>query len=371
LYFAGGSEEKTPPANYAVEADGDAENINFVEKSNAVHEIVNSCLQKSKAAVLDEQTEEKSVGRKQKAGLFIWSVKTTDIRLIDGDIEDFAAALDESLSAAGAKILNRVKDKRDYGKAIRFDIGINDSVDEDAVTIITDKLFLPDNDSGDLPKEGRLAFVIDDFGYSKEAVEAFRTVDLPLTFAVLPNLAYSRDAAEKGHADGRRIILHLPMEAESSGASVEKMVLNVAMSDDELKRHLYDMLASVPYAIGVNNHQGSKATADPRTVRVVLNALLERGYFFIDSRTSGRSIAYDTAIELGVLSGENRLFIDNKNDVNDIKLKIREAAEIARRDKAAIVIGHARHNTAEALRQMKDELKAMGVAVVFATEVLD
>ena len=47
-------------------------------------------------------------------------------------------------------------------------------------------------------------------------------------------------------------------------------------------------LDSVPGAVGVNNHMGSAATADPRLMRVVARVLARRGLFFVDSRGAAR-----------------------------------------------------------------------------------
>jgi len=373
LYFAGSDEEKAPQtANYEVESSGEQENIDFTDKCKEAHAIVDAVVSAQKAKLLDVQGERKSISRRQKKGDFIWDVRSLDVQVSAGQIEAFAAELEQRLQKINAKILDRAKDRRNERRVLRFDVGLTDEIDKDTVTIITDKLYVPDTTEEKAPAvQGKLAFVIDDFGYNKAAIHTFRLVKLPLTFAVLPNLPHSREAAETGYKDGRKILLHLPMEAESSGVTEEKQVIRSSMSDEQIQKSLYEMLAAVPHVIGVNNHQGSQATADPRVMRLLLSVLNERGYFFIDSRTSGRSIAYDTARQMGVLTGENRLFIDNKNDLNAIKEKIREAAEIAKRDKTAIVIGHARPYTAEALSQMTDELERMGVEVVFTTEILN
>lgn len=366
------SEEESEQFHYETETDGERENINFTAKSEEIHKIVDDALQKHQVKLLDVKGERKSVSRRQTAGDFIWDVRSLDINMPQDAVETFAAELDAALQRVGAKILNRANDKRNNKSVIRFDVGLIDEIADDTVTIIVDKLFLPVGVEEEKKTiNGRLAFVIDDFGYSKGIIEQYRRVDMPLTFAVLPYLPYSVEAAEIGYSDGRKIILHMPLEAQSDGANEEKVVIKKAMSDDEARQVIVKMLANVPHVIGVNNHQGSQATADPRLMRLLMGVLSERGYFFIDSRTSSKSIAFDTAQELGLLSGENRVFIDNKNDIAAIKEKIREAAVIAGRDKAIIAIGHARPNTAEALVQMKDELATMGIEIVFATEILN
>lgn len=363
---------KSDTVSYETEKDDGRENINFTAKSAEIHQIVDQAIQKKQVRLLDTQQERKSVSRRQTVGDFIWDVRALNINMAPEAVEEFAVVLDSMLKKADAKILNRVREQRLDGDRIRFDIGIIDEVDDDTVTIITDKLFIPAAPvSQEKTVKGRIAFIIDDFGYSKNIIAQYRKVDIPLTFAVLPYLPYTAEAAETGYQDGRKIILHMPLEALNSGAREEKVVISSAMSDEEMRTQIVKMLANVPRVIGVNNHQGSKATTDPRLVRILLSVLGERGYFFIDSRTSNRSIAFDTARQLGILTGENRLFIDNKNDVAVIKEKIREAALLASREKAVIAIGHARPATAEALVQMKGELSDMGIEVVFATEILD
>ncbi len=215
---------------------------------------------------------------------------------------------------------------------------------------------------------GRLVVVIDDAGRDLASQKVYENMGIPLTLAVMPNQVHTREAAMSWHAKGLPVILHQPMESVS-GIGMESKVILTSMSDAEIRGMLKSSLAQVPEAIGINNHQGSKATTDKRTMEVVMNELHHRGLFFFDSRTNSTTAADAAAKTYGVRYARNDLFVDNSAEVNDICRMIREGANRAKTHGTYIIIGHCRPNTAEAFRQMVPKLFAEGIEFVYLSAV--
>ena len=74
---------------------------------------------------------------------------------------------------------------------------------------------------------------------------------------------------------------------------------------------LTDDLASVPGAVGVNNHEGSLLTENREAMTFLMAELKARDLFFLDSLTSPKSLAYATAKEFGVRTNRRDVFLDN------------------------------------------------------------
>ena len=89
------------------------------------------------------------------------------------------------------------------------------------------------------------------------------SLGFPLTVSVLPHLPLSAEVAEEAYRRGDEVMLHLPMQSESETAKTEEVELRVGMNAQQVDSALEGMLETVPHAVGVNNHQGSRATADP------------------------------------------------------------------------------------------------------------
>lgn len=219
--------------------------------------------------------------------------------------------------------------------------------------------------------QARMAIILDDFGYSSGVIGRFNSLPIPLTYAVLPYHDASTEAAERGYQAGKQIMLHLPMESLGD-VGAESITIRTYMSTEEVQSITNKALDSIPHAIGVNNHQGSKATADEATMHAVLQALQRYGVFFVDSHTNSQSVALRTARNMGIAAGINELFLDNVNDVSAIEEKLEQAATMALNSPGGyvIVIGHARPNTAVALENMIPRLQARGIEFVFVSTVV-
>lgn len=215
-----------------------------------------------------------------------------------------------------------------------------------------------------------LAVVIDDWGYGWAAADAFLALDVPLNIAVIPYLPYSERHARQAVARGHQVILHLPMEPLGEGWELGEGAVTTAMAADEIGRDVRAALAAVPFASGINNHMGSKATADPRVMSQVLLTVKEQGLFFLDSRTTTASVAGALGAELGVPVLENDRFIDSDSAPDRVKERILAAARVARSRGYAIAIGHVRPGTYAGLVASLDELEREGVRLAYLDEVL-
>lgn len=227
---------------------------------------------------------------------------------------------------------------------------------------------LPPKENAGGQVTGRLAIVIDDAGRDLDSQHIYEQMGIPLTLAVMPDQVHTRDAALSWRAHGLPVILHQPMESVS-GIGMEPKVILTSMSDAAIRQMLRDSLSQLPEAIGINNHQGSKATIDARTMDIVMNELHHRGLFFFDSHTNSTTAADKAAKTYGVPYVRNDLFVDNSASVSDICAMIQEGADRAKKKGTYIIIGHCRPHTAEAFRQMVPKLKAQGIEFVYLSSL--
>ncbi len=216
----------------------------------------------------------------------------------------------------------------------------------------------------------RLAIIIDDLGNDLAPADALLKLPYPLTLSILPSQAHSSEIAEQVFRRGDQVMLHLPMEFEGNAAKPEAIELRVGMGADDVDRLLAQMLEAVPHAAGINNHEGSRATTDPALMADVMAVLRQRNLFFIDSRTTAATVAYDAARQAGVRAASRNVFLD---DVETREAILRQL-DLAERDAAkqgfAIAIGHPHPATIAALAQALPQLKARGVRLVFASDLV-
>lgn len=186
-----------------------------------------------------------------------------------------------------------------------------------------------------------LAIVIDDLGNDMKGTEEILNLPVTLTIAVMPFLPTTREDAEKAHQKGHEVIVHLPMEPMSGKASwLGPGAITTSLSDKEIRSRVEGAIEEVPYAVGVNHHMGSKATADERVMRIVLDICKEKGLFYLDSKTTGKSVIPKLAKEIGVPYLENELFFDDIYTIQHIGKQARLLSKELDSDDATIAIGH-------------------------------
>ena len=197
----------------------------------------------------------------------------------------------------------------------------------------------------------RLAIIIDDMGGDESAAAALLKLPYPLTFSILPGQLHSAEIAGEVHRCGDQVMLHLPMQFEGSTAKAEPVELRLGMPLNEVDRLLAQMLSTVPHAVGVNNHEGSLATANPQLMSELMEALRRRNLFFIDSRTTAATVAFNAAQRAGVRAASRKVFLDDVETRDAILQQLELAARDAERNGSAIAIGHPHPSTIAALAE--------------------
>jgi polysaccharide deacetylase 2 family uncharacterized protein YibQ len=218
---------------------------------------------------------------------------------------------------------------------------------------------------------GRLAILLDDAGQSLDLVPAARDLADEVAIAVLPFLPHSAEVAEAMNAAGHEVWLHLPMEPQGyPDNDPGPGAVFVGMSDSEIRAAVHAAINDVPHVVGVNNHMGSRATADLRVMTWVMQELGARQLAFIDSRTTTETVAEQTARTLGVPSGRRNVFLDNQRSAPAIRRQLAEAVEKCRLDGQAIAIGHLDAVTIQVLDDELPGLARRGADLVRPTELM-
>ena len=215
----------------------------------------------------------------------------------------------------------------------------------------------------------RAAIIIDDLGQDLAAADELLALPYPLTFSVLPHLPHSAKTAEEAHRRGREVMLHLPMEPESSAAPGPGEI-RVGMREAEVDRILDQDLGSVPFVVGVNNHMGSRATSNAALMREVTQALHRRRLFFVDSRTTPKSVAFEVARKEGLPTFFRSVFLDDTETVPYTLGQLREFRRVIELHGVALAIGHPYPSTIQALGRFLPEFERGDIQLVPASQLL-
>ncbi len=219
---------------------------------------------------------------------------------------------------------------------------------------------------------GSVAIIVDDMGSSMQEVTALLAINLPITFSVIPGLARAGAVATAAHRSGREVMAHMPMEPKGYPRQrLEKNGLLVSLSDSEIEERVVGYLQEIPFAVGANNHMGSRFTEYETKMQPVLKVLKERDLFFIDSMTSPASVGYRLARNMGLRAGTRLVFLDNVQRVDAIKAQLDQVAAIARKKGGAIAICHPHRTTIQALTEMMPEFKKSGITFVYASQLVN
>ncbi len=218
---------------------------------------------------------------------------------------------------------------------------------------------------------GVIVLVIDDFGYRNDNIsDGFLNLSIPITCAIIPGHTASKKFAEKAVSYGKEVIIHMPMESENYSPGEDEYKLLTSMTSELLENKLIQAFESLPEAIGMNNHQGSKATSDSKTMTVLASVLKDRGKYFIDSRTSSLTIGEKTMISFGVPTARRNIFLDNNNDLDKIEEQMNKLANSAKKNGVAVGLGHARKNTLSVIEKVVPDLLGKGFVFQFASQVV-
>ncbi len=226
-------------------------------------------------------------------------------------------------------------------------------------------------------RRGLIAVVLDDVGYEEGALQLLATLDAPLALSVIPGTPKASEAIALAKRKGWDLMVHLPMEPEAGRA--EAGSIGVGDGDAVIRDRVVAALAAVPGAIGLNNHQGSLATADGRVVRDVLAVVKERRLFFLDSRTTPATVIGRLAREMSVPVLSRDVFLDDAAaEAKDtggapaaLEAAWERALEVAAKKGQAVVIAHPHPETVEFLLRKLPELSRTGPLPVRVAELLD
>ncbi|WP_083954579.1 divergent polysaccharide deacetylase family protein [Proteus myxofaciens] len=203
----------------------------------------------------------------------------------------------------------------------------------------------------------KLAIVIDDFGYRKKEDNQILQLPTPISIAILPDSPHGKEAAIKAHAQGREILIHMPM-LPISKQPLEQNTLKPSMGQEEIDRIIQHAISNVPYAVGMNNHMGSAMTSDRQAMDRVIKALNHSHLYFLDSVTIGNTQAAIAAQAAGVPSLRRHVFLDNVQTEAETRQQLNRAIALARKNGSAIAIGHPHPSTVRALQQQLPLLPA-------------
>ncbi len=219
------------------------------------------------------------------------------------------------------------------------------------------------------PTDVRLAIIIDDLGNSLE--KGLDAIALPgnITFAVMPHRKHSVTLATRAGRLGKEVILHAPMSTVNQ-RDLGPGALHEGLTEQHFKDKLVYAINSIPYVQGVNNHMGSHLTTQKDHMLWVMQVLKQKTLFFVDSRTSANSLAYQTAIQSGVHSARRDIFLDNIAHVDHIHQQFKKALAIAQKYGSAIAIGHPHASTLKYLKAVLPQLNDSHVKLHYVSDLL-
>lgn len=219
-------------------------------------------------------------------------------------------------------------------------------------------------------KQKKVAVIIDDFGNGQGGTEEMLSLPIKLTVAIMPFLPTTQTDAESAHQKGYDVIVHMPMEPKHGNPKwLGPGAITSNMSNEEVRRKVEEAIDNVPYAIGMNNHMGSKITGDERIMSIVLQVCRERGLFFVDSKTNYHSVVGKLAASMGMPPVANHIFLDDSHTVSHIAKQMKAVEAYAFEHDNCIAIGHVGtqgKKTAEVLKnsasRMQEHVNFVGIS---------
>jgi len=202
----------------------------------------------------------------------------------------------------------------------------------------------------------RIALVIDDLGQADMAlVQRLCNLDVSLTVAVLPFLQHSRESAAMANSRGKEVILHMPMEPigyPAAGKNPGPGAVLFEQPEAEVREKVRQAMKEIPFAVGLNNHMGSRITPNAEKMAWVLGEVKKSNWYFLDSRTEKDTVALEVARKLGVPSMARKVFLDDDPNQAEMARQWERALAFAAQDGQAVVIGHIHPETLTFLEAM-------------------
>ncbi|MHB0968627.1 MAG: divergent polysaccharide deacetylase family protein [Thermoanaerobaculia bacterium] len=218
----------------------------------------------------------------------------------------------------------------------------------------------------------RIAIILDDIGYENQPLERVARIDPNFSYSIIPGTPRGTEASALLSSRGFEILCHLPMEPiDYPRTKPGNGAILVSMSDEEIRAATREQFRAISGAQGVNNHMGSRATADRRVMGEVLAAVREEGAFFVDSRTSPRSVGFELARGLGVPTAARDIFLDDDDSEAAVRRQLEKLAATAESRGTAVGIGHVYPSTVRVLQMEIPRLRERGFEFVRVSEIVE
>lgn len=288
--------------------------------------------------------------------LLITNLKETDSKVSDSIAERFEEAAPEPAVKASEKPAEKTVEKPAPVKEVikTPEVSKNTEVKTPVETKKTEENIKPaenkkpaepvkQKETYNFPKaknNAQLIFVFDDGGQNISHLTPFLKLPFPITVAVLPQLAYSKDTAAKTRASGNEVILHQPMQAVNASVNPGPGAIKPEMNESQIKSVLFQNVTEIGPIMGMNNHEGSAITADAEKMAVVLQFCSQEGIYFLDSRTNVETKVPYVARELGYSWYERNIFLDNEKTNENALKELKKGLDLANKNGSVIMIGH-------------------------------
>ncbi|WP_416771388.1 divergent polysaccharide deacetylase family protein [Pseudomonas sp. RHF3.3-3] len=206
------------------------------------------------------------------------------------------------------------------------------------------------------PAKAYLTVIIDDLGQNLPRDRRVLALPGPITPSIMPDTPHAAELAREAHQAGKVVMLHMPMDPATG-----PFAWHPELPLEELQKRLAAAFLAVPYTSGINNHEGSRMTAEPVAMAWLMGELQRRNKFFVDSRTSARTVAASEAQKIGLASVSRDVFLDNERTEPAITAQLQTAIRLAHKQGSAVVIGHPYPQTLAVLERELPRLKEQGV----------
>ncbi|MFF7105525.1 divergent polysaccharide deacetylase family protein [Pseudomonas sichuanensis] len=209
------------------------------------------------------------------------------------------------------------------------------------------------------PAKAYMSIIIDDLGQSAERDSRTLALPGPVTMAIMPDTPHATEFARQAHKAGKTVILHMPMDPATG-----PYAWHPGTPLPELAARLNAALTKVPYAAGINNHMGSRMTAQREPMAWLMGELQGRHLFFVDSRTSAATVAAAEAQRIGLAHVSRDVFLDDVRTPEAIAAQLQQGIALALRQGTAVLIGHPYPQTLQVLEAQMPRLKSQGIELI-------
>lgn len=213
-----------------------------------------------------------------------------------------------------------------------------------------------------------IALIIDDMGNRQRDAHAF-ALPVEIAFSILPHKPLSTPYSLRAAEQKREVMLHIPMES-LAGRKLGPGSITADMHPSTIHQVLKNALSTVPHAVGVNNHMGSKLTQLTLPMTSTMDFLQQNNLFFVDSRTTRFSKARYIARQKGVLSTKRNVFLDHNTQMSQIDAQFNRLVRLARKYGFAVGIAHPYPQTVDYLQRHLPNLDSKGIRLVPLSDVL-